>query len=96
LKDGANIRGQYWEREHNKKVVAEMRRDEELKVKARMQKELEDAEQEEARKAQEKRLHAATITREDRAMKQSFMATVVQPRESADNLMSKVFIRPAH
>ena len=46
LKDGPNIRGQYWEKEYNKKVVAEMRRDEEQKVKEKLQKQLEDAEEE--------------------------------------------------
>jgi len=42
-----------------------------------LQKQLEDAEKEEARQAKEKRLYQETITREDRAMKQSFMATLV-------------------
>jgi len=45
------MKTQFWERDHNKKVVASMRRDEELKIKEKLQKELQDDLDEKARQA---------------------------------------------
>lgn len=96
MRDGPDIKGQYWQKEKVKKTVAELRREEEQNLRQTLENQLKEAEEEENRKAQKKRWKLVQITTEDRAMKQKFNEGIVNPQENPDNLMSKVFIRSPH
>lgn len=96
MRDGPDIKGQYWQKEKVKKTVAELRREEEQNFRQTLENQLKEAEEEENRKAQKKRWKLVQITTEDRAMKQKFNEGIVNPQENPDNLMSKVFVRSPH
>lgn len=96
MRDGPDIKGQYWQKEKVKKTVAELRREEEQNLRQTLENQLKEAEEEENRKAQKKRWKLVQITTEDRAMKQKFNEGIVNPQENPDNLMSKVFVRSPH
>ncbi len=96
MRDGPDIKGQYWQKEKVKKTVAELRREEEQNLRQTLENQLKEAEEEENRKAQKKRWKLVQITTEDRAMKQKFNEGIVNPQENTDNLMSKVFVRSPH
>lgn len=96
MRDGPDIKGQYWQKEKVKKTVAELRREEEQNLRQTLENQLKEAEEEEKSKAQKKRWKLVQITTEDRAMKQKFNEGIVNPQENTDNLMSKVFVRSPH
>lgn len=96
MRDGPDIKGQYWQKEKVKKTVAELRREEEQNLRQTLENQLKEAEEEENHKAQKKRWKLVQITTEDRAMKQKFNEGIVNPQENTDNLMSKVFVRSPH
>ena len=96
MRDGPDIKGQYWQKEKVKKTVAELRREEEQNLRQTLENQLKEAEEEENRKAQKKRWKLVQITTEDLAMKQKFNEGIVNPQENPDNLMSKVFVRSPH
>ena len=96
LKDGPDIKGQFKQNEQVRKTVAEIRREEEVNLRLKMENQKREAEEEENRKREEKRWKLMQITNEDRAMKQKFNEGVVDPQEKPDNLMSKVFVRSPH
>lgn len=57
---------------------------------------VQEAEAEEKRQKEERRMQLKKITEQDRADKQQFKSGVQAPKENPENLMSKVFDRPTH